>query len=152
MFNLFFCSDHGGLEIKTKLVSLFEKIHTYDSIKDLGVFNKDSCDYPDIVDTVIPNLIQEENTKAIITCGTGIGVSIRANRYKNIRAALVYDPLTAKMASAHNNANIICLGGRNLQARYAYRLIEIWLNTPFEQGRHIQRIAKLDQKLNIKFN
>lgn len=114
---------------------------------DLGTHVSESVDYPDMADQLVDKLNKKEADLGVLCCGTGIGMSIRANRYPVIRAALVYDEFTAKMAKAHNNANVLCLGGRTLDINTAKKLISIWLETPFEGGRHQKRVDKLDAKL-----
>ena len=136
-------SDHGALELKDAI-----KIHlasrSIDCI-DLGAHNSDSVDYPDYADKVANAILDGTADKGILCCGTGIGISIRANRYKGIRAALIYNDFTAEMSKAHNNANVICLGGRTTPPELALTLIDIWLDTEFEGGRHQNRLNKLDQ-------
>jgi len=110
----------------------------------MGTYTKESCDYPDFSDAVVQDLLSQKSDLGILICGTGIGMSIRANRYKGIRAALVHDLFTAENAKKHNNANILCLGERVLSQDLAFSLISTWLNASFEGGRHEKRIEKLD--------
>tara|TARA_A100001015_G_scaffold101492_1_gene112743 strand:- start:1879 stop:2310 length:432 start_codon:yes stop_codon:yes gene_type:complete len=136
-------SDHGAFELKNQLITylnLKEDIQTID----LGVNTTESVDYPDFADKVVQEIRNGNVDLGILCCGTGIGISIRANRHKGIRAALVYDEFTAQMAKAHNNANILCFGGRTTSFEEAKTYLDIWLNTDFEAGRHQRRLDKLD--------
>ena len=136
-------SDHGGYELKELLKEGLSKITWIDT----GCHTDDSCNYPSIVDNLVKQLKTGTVNKGILICGTGIGVSMRANRYKGIRAALVYNAHTAEMAKAHNNANILCLGGRITLPKIALELVQIWLKTPFDNGRHELRCDMIDYKL-----
>lgn len=135
-------SDHGGYELKE-----FVKRHLIENgieVKDYGVFNEDSVDYPDCARPVCKAVQNGEAERGILFCGTGIGISIAANKFKGIRAALCGDVYSAKMSSEHNNANIICLGGRVTGRELAFMIVDTWLSTPFAGGRHADRIAKID--------
>ena len=138
-----FASDHGALELKTTLMEYVSDSFKFQTV-DFGVHNLESVDYPDYADKVVNAILNQEATLGILCCGTGIGISIRANRYKGIRAALVYDSMTAEMAKAHNNANILCFGGRTTHIQDAKDYLSIWLNTAYEGGRHQRRLDKLD--------
>ena len=135
-------SDHGAFELKEAIIKHLEQKKI--SVLNCGTDSTESVDYPDIADKVVKKLQLNEVSVGILCCGTGIGISMKANRNKGIRAALVHDEFTAKMSKAHNNANIICLGGRTTSIEKAIHLINIWLETPFESGRHQKRIDKLD--------
>ena len=135
-------SDHGAFELKEAIIKHLE--HKKITILNCGTDSTESVDYPDIADKVVKKLQLNEASVGILCCGTGIGISMKANRSKGIRAALVHDEFTAKMSKAHNNANIICLGGRTTSIEKAIHLLNIWLETPFESGRHQKRIDKLD--------
>ena len=134
-------SDHGGFElkefIKNSLKENFEII-------DCGVSSEASVDYPNIINPACKRLIQNEFPRLIALCGTGIGASISANRIKGIRAALCHDEFTAEMSKRHNNANVLVLGGRVLGKDLTLRIVDKWLNTNFEAGRHEKRIQLLD--------
>ncbi len=138
-------SDHGALDLKAEIIIFLQKNYPDYTVNDLGAHSTDSVDYPDYADKVAASINNDTATLGILCCGTGIGISIRANRHKHIRAALVYDQFTAKMAKAHNNANILCLGGRTTSPDLANSLIKTWLDTEFEGGRHQRRLDKLDQ-------
>lgn len=136
-------SDHGGYELKDYLVKYLSSNNI--SIEDLGPFNTESCDYPDYAKEVAKKLLNKEVDFGILVCGSGIGMSISANRYKGIRAALVSEPLSAKLTRMHNDANILCLGGRLIGNEMAKEIVEVFLHTSFEGGRHERRIAKIEE-------
>ena len=136
-------SDHGGYELKSKLI---ENIPQFSFI-DCGTHSKDSVHYPHFADELCRKIISGTIEKGILICGTGIGISIRANRYPRVRAALVYDSFTAKMAKAHNNANIICLGGRTTSLEIAIECVHVWNSAEFESGRHETRVDMLDDAI-----
>ena len=136
-------SDHGAYELKNELLDYLKSKENIEVI-DCGVNSSDSVDYPDCADTVVETILNKNADLGVLCCGTGIGISIRANRHKGIRAALVYDQFTAEMAKAHNNANILCFGGRTTSVSDAKSYLDTWLNTSFEGGRHQRRLDKLD--------
>ena len=140
-------SDHGALVLRTELIKFLTQNYSTYNLIDLGTASSNSVDYPDFADQLVQKINNQEANYGILCCGTGIGMSIRANRYPGIRAALVYDEFTAKMAKEHNNANILCLGGRTLTLTIAQHLVKTWLDTSFEGGRHDQRLQKLDSPL-----
>jgi len=134
-------SDHGGFELKQEVIKYFqEKAIDY---KDLGTFSKESVDYPDIAIACAEAVARGEYDRGIIICGTGIGVTIAANKVKGIRAALCSDTFSAKMARMHNDANILTLGGRVIGPCLAVEIVEAWLEAEFEGGRHKRRIDKI---------
>ena len=133
-------SDHGGFDLKTYIINELTDI----TFNDLGTHSMDSVHYPDYADKCCQAVLSEQVNCGILICGTGIGISMRANRHSGIRAALVHDEFTASMAKAHNNANILCLGGRTTSNEDAVRYIQTWLNTNFESGRHQGRIDLID--------
>ena len=137
-----FGADHGGFELKETL-----KKHCLDSgyqIEDLGTHSTDSCDYPLIADKVAAALANGAADFGILVCGTGIGISIAANRHKGIRAALLYNDAVAALAREHNDANIAVFGARTQNHNDAIRFLDIFLKTPFSNGeRHCRRIAEL---------
>ncbi|WP_022670673.1 ribose 5-phosphate isomerase B [Hippea alviniae] len=137
---IFIGSDHGGFELKEKIkVFLREKGVEFE---DLGTFSEESCDYPDIAESVAQKVAQTDS-KGILICGTGIGMSIAANKVKGIRCALCHDAYTAEYARKHNNANIIAFGGRTTGVEIAKQMVEIFLREEFEGGRHKRRIDKI---------
>lgn len=136
-------SDHGGLELKQVIVEYLQSrgIET----EDLGVHVGDSVDYPDYAALVAEPISKGRAEQGILVCGTGIGMSIAANKYPGVRAALVHDEFTAQMAREHNNANILVLGGRVLKPEIACRMVGVWLDNTFEGGRHQNRLDKIIQ-------
>ena len=136
-------ADHGGFALKEEIVSFLKTLGV--NVKDLGTFNEESVDYPDFAEKVALSVSKGESEKGILVCGTGIGMSITANKIIGIRAALVASDYDAEMSARHNNANIITMGGRTTTPDLAKRYIKIWLNTEFEGGRHSRRLSKIEQ-------
>ena len=134
--------DHGGYELKEHIVKYLKDKGV--RVKDFGVYNEDSVDYPDCAAPVCKAVLSGEAERGILICGTGIGISIAANKYKGIRAALCSDVYSAKMTKQHNNANIICLGGRVTGRELAFMIVDAWMNAEFEGGRHQTRIDKIE--------
>ncbi|MFC1771118.1 ribose 5-phosphate isomerase B [Candidatus Margulisiibacteriota bacterium] len=137
-------SDHGGLELKNSIIKHLESTINITLI-DVGTDSTESTDYPDYAKKAVKTIQENNDYLGILCCGTGIGMSIMANRYPGIRAALVHNEFTAQMAKEHNNANIVCLGARTTDAAIANKLVDIWLSKNFEGGRHQRRVDKLDQ-------
>lgn len=133
-------SDHGGFELKQFLVTLLSAAGH--DVHDLGCHSDASVDYPDFADHVCDQILSGEADRGILVCGTGIGMSLAANRHTAIRAALCHDEYTARMSREHNDANILCLGDRVLGKGVAGALVDVWLKAEFAGGRHRQRIAK----------
>jgi len=135
-------SDHGGFELKEQLKeSLVDRDF---EITDVGCFSLDSVHYPEIAQKVAGRISSGEFGRGILICGTGIGMSVAANRFPNVRAALCHDYLTARLAREHNDANILVMGGRVLGIETAINILETWLQTAFDGGRHLTRISMLD--------
>ena len=111
---------------------------------DLGVFSKERVDYPDYAKK-LSLLVKKRSFYGILICGTGIGISIAANRFKKVRAAVCYDKISASLARKHNNANVLCLGARLIHFKNAKKIINTFFSTKFEGGRHIKRVKKLDK-------
>ncbi|HYX33607.1 MAG: ribose 5-phosphate isomerase B [Pseudobdellovibrionaceae bacterium] len=136
-------SDHGGRVLKEKvsqyLRSLGHQVFDYG----VPVDDADSVDYPDYAQTLAKEVGQGQLPRGILICGTGIGMSIAANKISGIRAALVWDEFTARMSKLHNNANILCLGERVLNHDRALEFVNIWLNSEFEGSRHQNRLDKI---------
>ena len=136
-------ADHAGYILKETLKKYLEDKGI--EFKDYGTFKEDSCDYPEYAFKVGQAVSSQEADLGILVCGTGIGMSITANKMKGIRAALVNDVPGAQMSRLHNDANILCLGGRTTQEKDALEILETWLNTSFEGGRHQSRLNLIAQ-------
>lgn len=134
--------DHAGLELKAKVKEVLESEgHT---VEDLGCYSHESCDYPEFAKKLCKGVLDRRFDRGILVCGTGLGMSYTANRYKGIRAALCLNTYMAEMARAHNDANVLVLGARILDDDTAREIVRVWMNTPFEGGRHLRRIQKID--------
>ena len=136
-------SDHGGFELKQAVAKVLSD-EGYE-IVDIGPNDNEPVDYPIYGKACARAILEGKAQKGIVICGTGIGISIAANRYKGIRCALVHSEEYAKLAAEHNDANMIALGGRFTETEDAVRYIKAWLNTPFGEGRHSRRVAELDE-------
>ena len=134
-------SDHGGFDLKTQLKQELERLG-FEAL-DLGTDGPASVDYPDFAVKMALALKSGPATRGILICGSGIGISIAATRHPHIRAALCHDHLTAYLARWHNNANVLCLGGRTTGVDVARDCLQVFLGTEFEGGRHQNRVAKL---------
>ncbi len=134
-------SDHGGYALKEKIKDYL--LNNGYNVEDFGCFSEESTDYPDYALKVAEAVSCGEFDAGILICGTGIGISIAANKVKGIRAALCHDGLTARLAKQHNNANILCMGGRTTGIETAKDIVDNWLNSEFEGGRHLRRINKI---------
>ena len=137
MATLIIGSDHGGFNLKKEVLNHLEE-NGYE-ILDLGCYSTESCDYP-IIAKAVAEKVLETGGRGILICGTGIGVSIVANRFNGIRASHCTDTFTARMTRMHNDSNILCLGERITGVGLAIDIVDIWLNTDFEGGRHKKRI------------
>lgn len=135
-------ADHGGYKMKQELIDYFSA--KGQKLDDLGTYNDCSVDYPDYADKMAEEILSARADLGILICGTGIGISIAANRHQGIRAALLYSRQTAELARRHNNANIIVFGGRTMELEDVIARIEIFLNSSFEGGRHQCRLDKMD--------
>jgi len=135
---LYVACDHAGLEMKEHL----QKSITELPWNDLGTYSKDSVDYPDFAVKLCP-LIDGSASLGVLICGSGQGMAIRANRFPHIRAALCWNNEVARLARAHNNANVLCLGGRLIDFKMAEEVLITFLSTAFEGGRHQSRVEKL---------
>lgn len=141
-------SDHAGFKLKEQIKSFLKELKY--KYKDFGVHtDKISSDYPDVAFKVAKYVSGGESKYGILICGTGIGMSIAANKVKGIRAALCYNKKTAELSKAHNNANILTLGARILSVNQAKEIVKEWLKTPFsKESRHIRRIKKIERMKN----
>jgi len=133
--------DHCGFRIKQAIIKFLPELGY--SYCDFGCYSDDPVDYPDIAQKVSEAVVSGEFDHGILICSTGIGMSIAANKIKGIRAALCYDVFTARRARQHNNANILCLGGENIEVNSALEIVKTYLGTSFEGGKHIQRLNKI---------
>ena len=136
-------SDHGGLALKEAVKSALAARGL--EVDDFGTDNGDSVDYPDFAEKVAGAVSRGEVELGILVCGTGIGMSIVANKYPGVRAALVTDVFMAQMAKEHNNANVLVLGGRVLDEGMAVNMVNVWLDSCYEAGRHQRRLDKISR-------
>jgi ribose 5-phosphate isomerase B len=140
MTSLFIASDHAGTELKSQLQKLLPQIVW----EDLGPPPGQRVDYPDYAEALCQKLKSAPQAKGVLICGSGIGMSITANRFAHIRAALVENPVSARLAREHNDANVLCLGARFLAAEYASEIVETFLKTPYTNDpRHQGRLQKI---------
>lgn len=135
--------DHGGISLKDSIVNYLEERGV--QIEDFGTFGTDSVDYPDFAYKVARSVADGKADKGILMCGTGIGISIAANKVNGIRCALCHNTDTAKLTAMHNDSNVLAMGGRVIDADTAVNIVKTWLDTPFEGGRHINRINKISE-------
>ncbi|GAA0125891.1 ribose 5-phosphate isomerase B [Clostridium senegalense] len=142
-------SDHGGLNLKKEIILHLEK-KGYE-IKDFGTYTEDSCDYPDFALQVAESVVKKEFDFGILVCGTGIGISITANKVPGIRAALCSDTFSAHATREHNNANILALGERVVGKGLALDIVDTFLNAEFQGDRHQKRIDKIT-KIEEKYS
>lgn len=134
-------SDHAGLRLRREVVEHLEKAgHT---VVDLGTQTDASVDYPDFARAVAEKVAHNDAELGILVCGTGIGMSMAANRVPGVRAAVCTDDFTARMSRAHNNANVLCMGERVIGPGQALSIVNAFLSTPFEGGRHARRVDKI---------
>ncbi|MCF6310772.1 MAG: ribose 5-phosphate isomerase B [Sulfurimonas sp.] len=138
----YIATDHAGLDLKDYTVELLkEKGH---EVIDLGPFSKDRVDYPDYAVKVSQSVLADSASQGILICGSGIGMSMAANRFPGIRAALCHDAYSATVARSHNDANILCFGERIVGRGVAESILDAWIDGSFDGGRHIGRIAKIE--------
>lgn len=135
-------ADHAGIDIKAYVKELFEK--RGHEVIDLGPNTKDRVDYPDYAAKVCENVLKDEGSKGILICGSGIGMSMAANKFDGIRAALCHNEYSAKMAREHNDANVICIGERVSGFGMVEAIIDSWNESSFEGGRHEGRVEKIN--------
>jgi ribose 5-phosphate isomerase B len=137
-------SDHGGYSLKELLkASLLEAGH---DVEDIGTHSSARVDYPDFAHEAAKRVATESSERAILICGTGVGMAIAANRHAGIRAVNCSDVFTARMSRSHNDANILCLGERVVGPGLAREIVEVWLNSAFEGERHVGRIEKIEPR------
>ena len=133
-------SDHGGFDLKDELIKTVLEGH---EVQDFGVFSAESVDYPDIAAPVCERVRSGEFEKGILICGTGLGMSIAANKVDGIRAAKCDDVYSAEMSRKHNDANVLCFGARVIGVERAKMIVKAWLASEFEGGRHLRRVEKI---------
>ncbi len=133
-------SDHGGFQLKRILVELLEELGQ--EVDDHGCDSAEAVDYPAFAHSVCEKVNNGEVDIGILVCGSGIGMSIAANRFRKIRAAVCHDEYTARMSREHNDANVLCLGERVIGSGVAKEIVKVWLTTEFAGGRHQQRISQ----------
>ena len=135
-------SDHAGFELKEDIRKHLES--EGHNVEDFGCYDEEACDYPDYAQKLCDALTADLCERGVLICGTGLGMSYAANRYKGIRAALCMTSDMAEMARAHNDANVLVLGARIIDQSTARNILQVWMDTPFEGGRHLRRIRKID--------
>jgi len=141
--------DHAGFELKEELKAFLESLGV--QAVDMGTFNEDSVDYPDFGILVTEQVSRGELEKGILVCGTGIGMSMVANKFPRIRAAVANDLYSSRCSREHNDANILIIGGRIVGKDLAKEIVKVWLETPFAGGRHKRRIEKIEALEKEKF-
>jgi len=141
-------ADHGGFELKAQIVEHLRKLGH--EVEDFGTAGPESVDYPDYARLVARAVVAGECDRGILVCGTGIGIGIAANKVAGIRAATCTETYSARMSRLHNDANILSLGGRVVGVGLALDIVDIWLNTEFEGGRHARRVGKIHEIENEK--
>ena len=134
-------SDHGAVELKEEVKKVLAEFDA--EVTDVGTFGKESVDYPDIAEKVCADVVSGKSERGIVLCGTGLGISIAANKIHGIRCALCGDVYSAKMSREHNNANVLAMGGRVLGFGLAGEIVRAWLTTEFAGGRHERRVNKI---------
>ncbi len=137
----FIASDHAGFTLKSPIKNLLEQMGH--EVVDLGPTNTERVDYPDFANAVCQNVLNHQGSFGILICGSGIGMSIAANRHKGIRAALCHEPYSATMSRAHNDANVLCLGARIIGMGMVENILKSFCEGVFEGERHLLRIKKL---------
>ncbi|NPA60058.1 MAG: ribose 5-phosphate isomerase B [Epsilonproteobacteria bacterium] len=138
----YIATDHAGIDLKDYTVELLkDKGH---EVIDLGPYSKDRVDYPDYAHKVATSVLEDKDAYGILICGSGIGMSMAANRHKGIRAALCHDAYTAMVARGHNDANILCFGERIVGRGVAESILDAWIKYDFDGGRHTQRVDKIE--------
>ncbi len=135
-------SDHAAFELKTFLIKQLQTSGFI--VEDVGTYNQESVDYPQFAQAVAENIANARGVKkGILLCGTGVGMSIMANKVKGVRAALIHDLFSAKLTREHNDSNVLCMGARVIAASMAWEIVNVWLSTPFIGGKHQKRIASI---------
>jgi ribose 5-phosphate isomerase B len=135
--------DHAGLELKNHIRDLLKR--TGNEAEDFGTYNESSVDYPDYAKKVCEEVLSGKCERGILVCGSGVGMSISANRFKGIRAVLCTNLYLAEYSRLHNDSNVLCLPGRLMEKELAEKVVDLWLKTVFEGGRHERRVNKMDE-------
>jgi ribose 5-phosphate isomerase B len=141
-------SDHGGFLLKQELVPFIQELGH--EVEDVGCHSPESTDYPVQAKAVVELVKSRGADRGILICGTGIGMSMAANRHPGIRAALCHEIFTARMSRAHNDANVLCMGARVIGPGLAREMVREWLSTPFDGGRHSRRVCMFDPEADCK--
>lgn len=134
-------SDHPGYEVKRALVAVLEQLGH--RVTDMGTDSAEPCDYPDYGERVAVAVSAGEADRGVLICGSGIGMSIVANKFPGVRAAVVWDRYSTEVSRSHNDANVLCLGARTLSPQELVDLVRYWLTVAFEGGRHVRRLEKI---------
>ncbi len=135
-------ADHGGFHYKEAIIDYLKARNI--EFFDVGTHTRESCDYPEIAKELCKKVVSGGYNRGILVCGTGIGMSITANKFRGIRAALCSDTYSARVSRAHNNANVLCLGERAIGEHLALDIVDVWLKTGFEGGRHKRRVDMIE--------
>ncbi|MEI8273150.1 MAG: ribose 5-phosphate isomerase B [Paludibacter sp.] len=138
------CSDHAGFDLKSEIIE-YLKSNGVSELIDFGAYSSESCDYPDFAHPMAVSILQGDSDLGISICGSGNGISMTLNKHKGIRAALCWIPEIATLARNHNNANVLSLPARFVSYTEAVQIIDAFLNSDFEGGRHQRRIEKMDE-------
>ncbi len=136
-------ADHAGVERKKEIVAMLTDMGH--KVADIGTHSEDSVDYPDYAARVAKAVSKNQADRGILICGTGVGMSITANKFQGVRAACCWSPQVAKLVAEHNQANVLCLSARFLTLPATLKIVKIWLTTPFGGGRHIRRLKKISK-------
>lgn len=143
---IYLASDHAGFELKERIRE--HLAHRGENFEDLGTRSTESVNYAEYAAAVAARVsVDPENTRGILLCGSGIGMAMAANKFPGVRAAVCHDEYTARVSRSHNNANVLALGGRVISAELCLRLVDIFLDTPFEGGRHADRLSYIAGKI-----
>ena len=143
MEEILIASDHAGFELKRKLEAHLSKLGY--AVRDFGTNSSDSTDYADFAHPLAREVSEGKAKRGILLCGTGLGMSYVANRYPNVRAAVTWSPEVAELARSHNDSNVLVLPARFVSVEDAEKILETWLKTPFEGGRHERRVVKIEK-------
>ena len=143
MEEILIASDHAGFELKRKLEAQLKRMGF--AVRDFGTNSSDSTDYADFAHPLAKEVSEGKARRGILLCGTGLGMSYVANRYPNVRAAVTWSPEVAELARGHNDANVLVLPARFVSDEDATKILETWLKTPFEGGRHERRVVKIEK-------